>query len=65
MTMDKIAHIRALITSKGVTKAKVCERCGIHISTLSKLLSGKGEQLRPERIDRIVEYLEAVNTNEV
>lgn len=63
--MDKIAHIRQLIASKGVTKAKVAERCGIHISTLSKLLAGKDEQLRPERIDRIVEYLEAVNTNEV
>lgn len=63
--MDKIANIRQLIASKGVTKAKVAERCGIHISTLSKLLAGKGEQLRPDRIDRIVKYLEAVNTNEV
>lgn len=65
MIKDKIKHIRTLIAAKGITKAKVSERCGIHISTLSKLLAGKGEQLRPERIDRIVEYLESVNTNDV
>lgn len=63
--MDKINHIRALIASKGITKAKVSERCGIAPSTLSKYLSGKESMLSEATVDRIVTYLEAVNTNDV
>lgn len=58
--------IKQLIAAKGVTKQKVAERCGIHISTLSKFLNGHPiTQLRPEKVARIREYLEAINTNEI
>lgn len=62
---EKITRIRSLIAAKGITKAKVAERCGITQGTLSKVLAGHADRLRPERVDRIVEYLEAVNTNDV
>lgn len=63
---EKIELIKSLVADKGVTKAKVCERCGIHISTLSKFLNGHPvTQLRPDKVDRIIAYLEAVNTNDV
>lgn len=63
--ISKIEHIKSLIASKGITKAKVAERTGITPSTLSKVLAGETDRLRGSKIDRIVEYLEAVNTNEV
>lgn len=63
--MTKIEQIKQLISDKGVTKAKVAERCGIDNTTLSKILSGKINYVAESRLDRILTYLEAVNTNEV
>lgn len=63
---EVIDRINALINDKGVTKSKVAERCGIHPSTLSKLLNGHPvTQLRPEKVQRLLEYLERVNTNDI
>lgn len=62
---EKIKKIVSLIASKGVTKAKVAERCGINAATLSKIISGKIKYAADSRIDRIVDYLESINTNEV
>jgi len=65
-TISKITHIRELIADKGVTKAKVAERCGLHVSTLSKLLNGHPvTQVKPGKVDQIIAFLEAVNTNEI
>lgn len=63
--MTKIDTIKSLIADKGVTKAKVAERCGINNATLSKIINGKIDYVADARIDRIMNYLEAVNTNEV
>jgi len=62
--MDNVERIKDLIASKGITKAKVAERCGIHISTLSKFVNGHPvTQLKPDKIKKIITYLEKVNTN--
>lgn len=63
--MDRIELIKSLIAEKGITKAKVAERCGIDQSTLSKILSKKIDYVAEKRLERIVQYLKAVNTNEV
>lgn len=60
-----IDEIKRLIVDKGVTKQKVAERTGISYSALSKFLTGQPAQLRPEKVARIREYLEAINTNEI
>ena len=62
---DKIEKIKALIASKGITKGKVSERCGINSSTLSKYLAGKENMLGEKKVDLIIGYLERVNTNEL
>lgn len=63
--MDRIELIKSLIAEKGITKAKVAERSGIDQSTLSKILSKKIDYVAEKRLERIVQYLKAVNTNEV
>lgn len=65
MSMSKIDRIKALIQEKGVTKAKVAERCGISPGTLSKILSKKIDYVAESRLDLIIRYLEAVNTNDI
>jgi|SRR5690606_2356458 len=63
---ESIEKIKNLIIHKGITQAKVAERCNIHTSTLNKWLNGKGNnQLHMSKIERIIQYLEAVNTNDV
>lgn len=62
---SKTDIIKSLIATKGVTKAKVAERCGLAPSTLSKILSGKIDYVADTTLDRIINYLLAVNTNEV
>lgn len=62
--MTKNETIKNLIATKGITKAKVAERCGVHVSSLSKFLAGKPE-IGDERADKIIAYLTAVNTNDV
>lgn len=61
----KIERIKPLVAEKGVTKAKVAERCGINNATLSKIINGKIDYVADARLDRILSYLEAINTNEV
>lgn len=63
--MDKIEKIKELITEKGVTKAKVAEKCGLYYTTLSKILSRKIDYVSEKRLDMIIEYLEKVNTNDI
>lgn len=61
----RIEKIKILIAAKGITKAKVAERCGINNATLSKIINGKIDYVSDARINRILSYLEAINTNEV
>lgn len=63
--MDKLDKIKSIIAEKGITKAKVAEKCGINAATLSKILSKKIDYVAEKRIDLIIEYLEAVNTNDI
>lgn len=63
--MDRIELIKSLIAEKGITKAKVAERCGIDQTTLSKILSKKIDYVAEKRLERIIQYLKALNTNAV
>lgn len=63
--MDKIEKIKKLIADKGVTKAKVAEKCGLYYTTLSKILSRKIDYVSEKRLDMIIQYLEQVNTNDI
>lgn len=64
--MDKIAKIKYLITDKGVTRQKVAEKCKVSYSALSKDLAGQDiRRLSDDKLDLIIKYLEAVNTNDV
>lgn len=61
---DKIQLIKSLIAEKGITKAKVSERCDLNPSTLSKILSGKIDYVADSTLDRIIYFLEMINTND-
>lgn len=63
--MNKIDKINTLIADKGIMKSKVAERSGISAFTLSKILNRKIDYVADSTLDRIITYLEAVNTNEV
>lgn len=63
--IDKINKIKSLITDKGIMKSKVAERSNISAFTLSKILNRKIDYVADATLDRIITYLEAVNTNEV
>lgn len=63
--MDRIELIKSLINEKGVNKTKIAERCGVNPATLSRILSGKITYVADKRLQRIIEFLKKVNTNEV
>lgn len=64
--MTKIEKIKQLIADKGVTRPKVAERCGVSYSALAKELSGQERAyLSDDKLDRIIAYLEHVNTNDI
>lgn len=61
---DKIQLIKSLIAEKGITKAKVAERCDLNPSTLSKILSGTIDYVAESTLARIINFLEMINTND-
>lgn len=64
--MDKISKIKSLITNKGITRQKVAEKCNVSYSALSKDLAGQDvKRLSDDKLDLIICYLEAVNTNDI
>lgn len=62
---SKINLIKSLIAEKGVTKSKVAERCGINYHDFSRALGGREKQVREDKLDVVMEYLERVNTNDL
>lgn len=63
--MNKIDKIKDLISDKGVTKAKVAEHCKVNYYDFSRFLGGKPNQIKDSNVDKIIYYLEQVNTNDI
>lgn len=64
--MTKIEKIQALIKDKGITRQKIAEKCKVSYSALSKDLTGQDtRRLSDDKLDKIIKYLELVNTNEI
>lgn len=64
--MTKIEQIKHLIADKGITRQKIAQMCKISYSALSKDLAGQDiKRISDDKLDKIIYYLEQVNTNDI